>query len=747
VGITKKSRDEFWLATIDNGLGIFNKTNHSFHFYQKIAGNEKSLLSNSVTRIKYLNNNKDLWILSDEGINILNQQFQPFRSVTIPFDKLYLTSFFRDRKTAHLYVGATKCSGLFDWDEKNNNWSIISPSANRGENKLNIITLYKDSRSILWVGTASGLWFLDPASRKLRMFLTPGDNPLPLKDPRIYSIMEDDRFNLWIGTRSEGVIKIDSTRTRITHYQHNPRDPSSIIDGGRISSICSDKFHNIWIGTDNGISIYDPVKQLFRSEIMDSMLQFGVTKRWINSIVRDTLNRMWVTVDVEGLLRVETPSNRNFRFTLFNTSNGLNNPTTGMMTMDYKGGIWLIDYGLLYLNPYNETIRLFNEHNGLSKPLSNEETLYTDPDGMIYIGRKDYFEVQNICDLDYSPLTIKLLLESLEINGKNVSLGKIADPDHPRILSADQNNLLIRYTGICFQDVRQILFRYRMEGYDHDWIMAGTGREARYTNLPPGKYRFVFQVSNRGIWLAQESSMWIIIRPFLWETWWFITLVIMVTGFILFSIYRYRVRELLRLERLRTRIATDLHDDVGSTLSSISILSDILLRQVENPQSAKIVGTIGVNAHKMLEKIDDIIWAVNPTNDKFQNLGLRIREFSIPLFESKNIRHEITFDKQMNSLQLSMEVRRNIYLIVKEAINNAIKYSGCKSVSILFRKENPGFFMEIRDDGTGFHPDATTSRNGIKNMKLRAGQIHSEIVIKSAPGEGTLITLRVNLKS
>ncbi|MCX6252353.1 MAG: triple tyrosine motif-containing protein [Bacteroidetes bacterium] len=745
VGITKRNRDEFWLATIDHGLGIFRKSDHSFRFYQKIPGDERSLLSNLLIKIKYLNNKKDLWILSDDGINIMDMRFQSFRDVAIPFKNNFIRSFFRDKETGHLYVGAIDCKGLFDWDEKNNRWSIIAPSGDPGGKGLSILTMYKDSRSVLWLGTVSGLWFLDPSIRKLRMFRTPGGNTLPLKDPHLSTIMEDERFNLWIGTRNEGVIRIDSTRSRITHYQHNPQDPSSIIDGSRISSICSDKFHNIWIGTDNGISIYDPVENRFRNDLMDSLLQFGVTKRWINGIVRDTLGRMWMIVDVAGLLRVDVSENRQFSFKLFNTSNALNNPSTGRMAMDARGGIWTINYGLFYINPYDESIHLFNEHNGLTRPMGLDESLYIDPDGNVYVGGKERFEAINIRDLDFTPLTIKLLLESLEINGKNVSLEKNSDPDHPRILSAGQNNLLFHYTGICFQDVEQMLFRYKMEGYDKDWIMAGTGREARYTNLPPGKYRFVFQVSNRSIWLAQESSMWLIIRPLFWKTWWFITMVILVTGFILFSIYRYRVRELLRLERLRTRIATDLHDDIGSTLSSISILSDILLQQVENPKSAKMLGTIGTNAHKMLEKIDDIIWVVNPTNDKFQNLGLRIREFAIPLFESKNIRHEIIFDKQMNTLQLPMEIRRNIYLIAKETINNAIKYSECKSVKILFRQQHHGFIMEISDDGKGFNPDVLTSRNGIKNMKLRTGQIHSQIDIKSALGEGTQITVRVNL--
>ena len=746
VGIAKKSRDEFWLATINHGLGIFRKSDHSFRFHQKIDGDEQSLLSNEITLIKYLNNKKDLWIMGADGINILSQQFRSFRNVDIPFTNEYIRSFLKDSETGHLYVGAIDSKGLFEWDEKTKRWDLILPSGNQGINNLSIISLYKDAGSVLWLGTGSGLWFFDQASRKLLPFRPAGGNPLPLKDPLIYTIWEDDRCNLWIGTRSEGVIKIDSSRTRIVHYQHNPKDPSSIINGGHIGDICSDRFKNIWISTDNGISIYDPEHNRFRNDLMDSLLQFGVTKRWINGIVRDTLGRMWAIVDAAGLLRIETPENGKYRFKLFNTSNGLNNPTTGRMVMDVYGGIWMVNYGLLYINPYNESFHLFDEHNGLSRPMSYDESLYTDPDGNIYIGGKDKFETKNIREFDYAPLTIKLLIESLEVNGKNVAMRRQSDPDHPQILAADQNNLLFRYTGICFEDVKQILFRYKMEGYDHDWIMAGMGREARYTNLPPGKYRFVFQVSNRGIWLDQESSLWFVIRPFFWKTWWFISLAIIVTGFILFNIYRYKVRELLRLERLRTRIATDLHDDVGSTLSSISILSDILVQQVSNPQSAKMVRAIGINAHKMLEKIDDIIWVVNPTNDKFQNLGLRIREFAIPLFESKSIRNEIRFDKGMNLLQLPMEVRRNIYLIAKEAINNAIKYSECKLVKISFRHEHACLILEIIDDGMGFNPDAATSRNGIRNMRLRATQINASIEIVSGPGKGTKIVLTVHLK-
>jgi len=746
VGITKKSRDEFWLATIEHGLGIFNKSEHSFRFFQKTSGDEKSLLSNSVTRIVYLNNKKDIWITTDIGINILDQRYHSFRETAVPFESYYISEFFMDTASRHLYVGAIDCRGLFDWDEKTRTWNIYPPKEDPGKYGLCVFAIFKDSKSVLWVGSRSGLLRLDPVSRKLVLFRMPDGKPIPLKEPWIYTIREDSRSNLWIGTHSEGVLRIDSARTHYTHYLHNPHDPASLIDGSRFSSICADKFKNIWISSDNGISIYDPAKDCFRNDLMDSLLKFGVTKRWTNGIVRDSLGRMWIIIDGEGLVRVEMPAKGRYLFKLFNTSNGLNDPAPGIMSTDNKGGIWLVNYGLLYINPYDESIHMFDEHNGLNRPLSFDESMFIDPENNIYIGSKGKFETKNIRELDFTPLTIKLLLESFEVNGKNVSTGELRSPDHMLILKADQNNFLFRYTGICFQDVEHILFRYKMEGYDKNWIMAGNGREARYTNLPPGQYRFVFQAANRGIWLDQESSTRFIIRPFFWKTWWFMAVVIVFTGSILFLLYRYRVRELLRLERLRTRIATDLHDDVGSTLSSISILSEILSKQLDNQKSVKIVKTIGANAHKMLEKIDDIIWIVNPSNDKFQNLGLRIREFAIPLFESKNIKHVIRFDRQMSELQLPMEARRNIYLIAKEAINNAVKYAECKSVKLSFRMEHPGFIMEISDDGKGFDPEAPTSRNGIKNMRLRAAQINSEIEIKSGAGEGTHIALKVNLK-
>ncbi len=745
LSVLKKSRDEFWIATVDSGLGVFNKRDHSVTFCKTIPGESKSLLSNTVYKLLFINDHKDLWITSDVGINILNLDIKSFQPVEVPFPNTFIRTFYRDKKRQHLYVGAMDCKGLFDRDEKKKTWNIIVPDELVEKNGISITAITQDARSVIWVGTRSNLWYVDTVTNKLKLFCTPDGKPLPLEDKRIFSIMEDHQYNLWVGTRLEGIIKIDSSRTGITHYQHDPDNPYSLNNGRWMKAHCQDRHKRMWIGSDKGLSIFEPDKNRFRNDIMDSILNFGITKQWIEDIEMDTLGRMWVSIDAEGLLRIVEYEDWHFNFKLLNTTNGLNNPTMGKMVKDPNGNLWMINYGLLYINPYDESMHLFDEHNGLNSPLSYGESLYIDQDGNIYLGIENKFETKNIRDLDFSPSTIKLLLESVEINGNNIAFEIEIKSEQPVILKADQNNFLFRYTGICFREVDQIRFKYMMKGYDQDWIMAGTIREARYTNLPPGKYTFVVKVSGRGIWLDQETSLNIIIHQFFWKTWWFVSLVIITIISLSFLAYQYRVRQIIKIERLRRRIATDLHDEVSSTLSSISILSDILSRQVETGRPAKMVAEIGLGARNMLERIDDIIWIVNPKNDSFQDLGLRIREFGIPLFESKNIAFQITYDEDLAKRSIPIEVRRNVYLIAKEAINNLVKYSECKNATISIRQQTSNLVMEIKDDGKGFDPDAVTTRNGLKNMRDRAAQIKADIEIFSSPDQGTGITLHFKI--
>lgn len=205
-----------------------------------------------------------------------------------------------------------------------------------------------------------------------------------------------------------------------------------------------------------------------------------------------------------------------------------------------------------------------------------------------------------------------------------------------------------------------------------------------------------------------------------------------------------RNRQLQRELEVRYQIAADLHDDLGSTLSSISILSSVLTQHCNNQNpSSEIIHKIFDNAQNALKAIDDIIWSVNPKNNKFANLFVRIKEYAIPLFESKKIDSEISIPETANELPLSLEVGRNSYLIIKEAINNLAKHSQCSRAKIIVTEKHPYIDVEITDNGIGFDWQKESSRNGIKNMEERAKQINAQFSIKSNHQEGTSIRLRL----
>jgi len=220
-----------------------------------------------------------------------------------------------------------------------------------------------------------------------------------------------------------------------------------------------------------------------------------------------------------------------------------------------------------------------------------------------------------------------------------------------------------------------------------------------------------------------------------------------IAGLILFAIlsffvYRsYHTRQKLKLLTLRNKIASDLHDDVGSTLSSISIFSQ--MAQQQSKETIPMLETIGESSRKMLDAMADIVWTVKPENDQFEKIIMRMRNFAYELLGAKKIDFEFIADEDVEKFRLPMEVRKNLYLIFKEATNNIVKYSEARRAMFSIKGEKNNLTMIIRDNGKGFNINAFNDGNGLKNMKKRAKEIGANFIIDSHPGDGTVIQLQV----
>lgn len=218
-------------------------------------------------------------------------------------------------------------------------------------------------------------------------------------------------------------------------------------------------------------------------------------------------------------------------------------------------------------------------------------------------------------------------------------------------------------------------------------------------------------------------------------------ILLMMAGFIA---YRYYSLQWLKMAHLRNKISQDLHDEVGATLSGIALYSYIARQQNENQEACAVTQSLDIidkNATDMVKKLSDIVWAVNPVHDSLDGLLIRLEEYAIEMASAKGIEVRILKEEQLQGLKLSMEQRKNIYLIIKEALNNAIKYSQCKHLKIITALHNKQIIFKVSDDGIGFDDGSKQKGNGLLNMLSRATELHGKIDIESTPGKGTDISV------
>ena len=316
------------------------------------------------------------------------------------------------------------------------------------------------------------------------------------------------------------------------------------------------------------------------------------------------------------------------------------------------------------------------------------------------------------------------------------------------MLDHNQNSITIEFAALSFLQKDKMIYYTKMEGIDDDWLRVDRYNVANYTLMSPGEYTFKVRCENGdGVPSKHITSFKIQIRPPFWQQEWFIMLGILALAGLIYLAHRMRVRQLIQMEKVRGRIARDLHDDMGSTLSTINILSEMAKMKVDKDteKTRDYISKISDNSNRMMGAMDDIVWSINPMNDNMQRITARMREFATSVLEAKNIEVSFKVDDKVNDFRLGMESRRDFFLIFKEAVNNIAKYSQGKRASIGIAIDGSRLVMTIKDDGVGFNVDQADSGNGLTNMQKRAESLKGTLAIESLPGVGTKVRLEAPL--
>ena len=565
-----------------------------------------------------------------------------------------------------------------------------------------------------------------------------------------FRLYEDRNGDIWIVT-------LDITRLfkweRKTGKFHELTEAADLGDSGYIYAFREDRAGNLWIGA--GMTFRHDENQTFSlMRYKDGRFTWftaadGLPEGTVKDLLIDGVGRLWIATSRGGVLRVDDTNSEGLRFIAYTTEQGLSDNTTSSLTEDRFGRIYIgSGRGVDRLDPATGTVKHFTTADGLPR----EEILasYRDRTGALWFGSNQGLAryVPDPEDVRDAP---NILLTGLRVSNVEQRVSALGEMELPRFeFEAGQNNLSVDFLGLGTSLGEELRYKYKLEGANADWTTTGQ-RTINFSNLAPGTYRFlVTAITAEGIESVKPASFtFTILRP-VWLRWWFLLIVTAIVIGAVCALYRYRVAQLIKLERVRTRIASDLHDDIGASLSRMAILSEVVKRQVgATPDSVPMLTEIADSARGLVGSMRDIVWSIDPRRDDLSNLVSRVRQFASDVLEPKGISWEFEVPPRLVGIKLDPDERRHLFLIFKEAINNLARHARCRSVSMKITIEHGTLSAEVRDDGRGFSTLAEASSanggegHGLENMRARAAQLGGELAIRSSPGLGTTVQLMV----
>jgi ligand-binding sensor domain-containing protein len=590
----------------------------------------------------------------------------------------------------------------------------------------------EDSLRGMWVASWAGLFLLNQEGNVLRRYTWEANNPRGIATNLLNTIFLDRQGRLWIGTRGVGLDMLDTRREEagFRHYRHKKGDSRSL-PSDMVWVIDEGPDGRIWVGTDDGLSSLLPSRGEFTS--------FMNRPDDTTSLCDNTIHSLWIqdeqTVWIGTSAGLEKLNFRERRFRHFNERDGLPNAYIYGILPDSEGNLWLST---------NKGLARFRE----SALLPSKSRNYTNLDGLqglefcigaAHRGRsgKLYFGGLNgynaffpsaIVDNPHRPLVV---LKQITHGNTTIPLEARSDSEGPIVLPYPLQDFTVDFLILEYTAPSRNQYQFKLEGYDATWTRGTGRRQARYTNIAPGEYTFLVRGANAdGVWSNQEASLKMVLLPPYWATFWFRGLVVVLLSALLFGFYKLRTARLLAVERMRVRIASDLHDDIGSTLTNIAVNSEVIQGTDDPDRIREASQKIGTASREIITTLSDIVWSIDARHDTVGNLLDRMRDFAGEILSVGNIEYTFVANGLDPEATLPAELRQNLYLIFKEALTNVTRHSTARHVAIQILNGQARFVMQIANDGVPRDAQEKSSgHHGLKNMQMRAERIQATLRI------------------
>lgn len=684
-----------------------------------------------------------VWVGTSEGLLKYNPQDNLIRTITLPPGLVHqpvrvnvITADRRDTTGQTFWLGLSH-TGLVRWHRPTNQFSLIRYPAQLPET----MWLAQPDDGRLWIGLrrwdyrGDGVLVYDPQRNRFVTEQAAKRAGTLFSVPFVDHGLIDNQHRLWVGNNDEGLRVLD-----LQTGQPLPYWPDSVItnlhrNNNFLTDVRMDAHGRVWLSTYRGLYRADPTTHRF-IKIDDQPTNTKppddpATNQLLIAHTGQVWAARWGSV---------TESDSNGRIhTLLTAQDGLLDRENRRLVEDQTGTIWIGNFeGLHAYNPTTHRHFTLTTKEGLSRN-NTTNALYVHRGTGLFIGQQNGLNYLDIRTLNHPAQMPPVVVSSFRVHEQE----RYYDFTHPIQLRRSDNAFSVDFASLTYNRVSNAQYAYFLDGLDSRWHYNGPTHRAYYTNLSPGQYTLHLNVADAfGHWHPTPKTLSIRLLPAFYETWWFRVLTIMAVMGSFYGLYRYRVNQLLRLQRIRNHISADLHDEIGSSLSGISILGTMAQQTLPTGHpSGSMVERIVLEARMLSSSLDDIVWSINPRNDELSSLIARMNRYAAELFEASGITYEISIPDTIERVILPMEKRRDFYLIFKESVSNLVKHAQATQARLVISLIHKQLRLEVADNGKGFDATTSTDRNGLRNMRTRAQTLRGTLHIDTTPGQGTRLIL------
>ncbi|MEW6209437.1 MAG: two-component regulator propeller domain-containing protein [Acidobacteriota bacterium] len=600
----------------------------------------------------------------------------------------------------------------------------------------------QDKAGQWWLPSDKKAAYRFPKVGRLEQLSSVQPEAIGISDDEVFRLYEDSRGDIWIGTMYVArILKWERNAEALHDYTDEMLKLADKHSGFHTTCFSEDRSGSLWM------SFYGNDRLARYRNGRFTVLPTNGEKSGgaINSLYFDSAGRLWLASTLNGVGRIDDPNTEQLKIVWYGRRKGLATDSTLSLTEDNFGRIYVGHArGVDRIDPNTEQIKHYTAADGL--PQGIIQCTARDKQGGLWFSGRGLTRL--IPEPDRPRLPPNILLTGLRIAGEKQSVSELGEETFPELtLEPPQRQVSVDFLGLGASLGEELKYQYRLEGARNDWSEPTTQRTVDFANLSPGTYRLLVKaITAEGIESARPAVFAFTVLPPVWQRWWFLTLAVIVVSAVIYSLYRYRVSRLVEIERVRTRIATDLHDDIGANLSLIATVSEVvrLRSREDDAQTRESLSLISDTSRELVDAMGDIVWAVNPGKDHLRDLRKKMRRFASDVFSARNITLRFQAPDDEHDMKLGTDTRREVFLIFKEGVNNIARHSNCTEAGVELQARGGWLVLKLSDNGKGFDTRQANDGSGLASMRKRAARLGGRLEIAS-DGSGTTVILKAPL--